>query len=330
MAGSYLVPMELPRLDAALTDAGSATAEVRWVAALALGQEDGPRVGDAVEALARLAADPVEEVRAQALEGLAWHARAGRNSPVATLAEALTDRSDLVRMTAVEAVELFADDPVAEVARMLDDEAPGVRIAAARVLADLGAGADRLTPLLDDADRVVRREAGVALARLGDTRGIGPATEALRGGDPEAVEAALALGRLGSTAAVPALRQAIGGWLRPAELKAAAAAALVLCSDPEGLEAIGRLLGALRGSTRMAALSVLARLPVPGVASRVGALLDRGGSLEASSALRALVALGEVDRRAALTEISRRRGALTGELAEELEEALAALGGTER
>jgi len=327
MTGSYLVPMELPRLEAALRDANSATAEVRWVAALALGQEDGPRSGDAIAALALLAEDPVEEVRAQAVEGLAGQARAGHDVPLRALESALEDGADLVRMAGLDAVELFADDPAAAVLRLLDDGAPGVRIAAARMLADLRseAAADRLAGVLRDPDEVVRLEAALALVQLGDPRGEQLAIEALGGDEAAATSAAFALGSLGRSEAVPALRGLAGGWLVSAALKAAAAAALARCDETEGLEAIRRMLSSRRGSIRMAALVALARLPVRGAAARVGELLDQDRPLEVSSALRTLVALGEVDPRAARAEIERRRAAFTGELADEADEALAAL-----
>lgn len=327
MAGSYLVPMDLPHLDAALRDTGSTTAEVRWVAALALGQEDGGRAGEAIDALERLAGDSVEEVRAQAIEGLALHARSGRGVSKRVMASSLDDGSDLVRMTGLEAVELFADDAGAEAARLLGDRAPGVRIAAARMLADLGAEAqvERLAALLGDTDALVRLEGALALARLGDSRGERLAVEALSGDEQSAMAAALALGRLGSSSAIEGLRRVTGGWLVSASLKATAAAALTRCGDPTGVEIIGKMLGSVRGSTRMAALVALARLPVRAAAPRVGELIGNGRPLEASSALRTLVALGEVDLQAARTEIERRRTGLEGELADEAAEALAAL-----
>jgi HEAT repeat protein len=328
MAGSYLVPMELPHLDAALRDVGSETAEVRWVAALALAREDGERRAEAVDALAGLSADPVEEVRAQAIEGLAEQARSGQGVPVETLHEALTDDSDLVRMTALEAAELFADDPSSVARRMLDDPQPGVRVSAARLLADRGAtdAAEQLAAVLRDADDVVRFEAALALARIGDDRGEQLVIAALDRDEPQAIEAVLALGALGSSRAVPALEEAGSGWLKSAELKALVGCALVRCGERAGLDTLARLLTAVRGSTRMAALRALARLPVVGIAPRIGEVLDRDRELEASSAMRALVAHREVDRAAALGELEARRGRFWGELAFELDDAVAAFG----
>ncbi|MBW2277469.1 MAG: HEAT repeat domain-containing protein [Deltaproteobacteria bacterium] len=332
MAGSFLVPMDLPHLDAAIRDVDSATAEVRWVAALALAQEDGARAGEAIEALERLAEDPVEEVRAQAIEGLAGQLRSGRDARMDVLAAALDDGSDLVRMTGLEAVELFADDPVGRVSALLDDDAPCVRIAAARMLAELAAESevDRLARLLGDADGVVRREVALALARLGDSRGEQLAIEALDDDDASAIAAAMALGMLASPGSVEALERAAGGWFVSAALKGATAAALTRCGDPAGLEIISAMLESVRGSTRMAALMAVAGLPVRGAAARIGALLGKGRSLETSSALRTLVALGEVDRDAAVAEIERHRQGLDGELATEAAEALVALAETPR
>jgi len=332
MAGSYLVPMDLPHLDAAIRDVGSATAEVRWVAALALAQEDGARVAEAIDALVRLAEDPVEEVRAQAIEGLAGHARSGRDAPTGLLSAALDDGSDLVRMTAIESIELCADDPVERAAGLLEDEAPGVRIAAARILAELAAvtAVDRLVLLLGDGDPIVRREGALALARLGDARGEQLAIEALEEDEATAIAAATALGRLASSGSTEALGRAARGWFASAAMKGVAAAALARCGDPTGLEIISGMLGSLRGSTRMAALVALARLPVRGASARVGELVGKGSPLEVSSAISTLVALGEVERDAAAAEIGRRSQGLVGELAEEAREALVALEETDR
>jgi HEAT repeat protein len=327
MAGSYLVPMDLPHLDAALRDTGSATAEVRWVAALALAQTEGPRAEEAVGALQRLVEDPVEEVRAQAVEGLAGHARSGRRIQRALVAAALEDASDLVRMTGIEAIDVFTEEPVAVLAPMLEDTAPGVRIAAVGMLAELGAEGEveRVALLLGDPDEVVRREAAMALARLGDSRGRELSIEALGADENIAIPAALALGALGDARAVEALRRAAEGWFKSAALRGVAAAALVRSGDPAGLEIIGRMLRSMRGATRMAALVALARLPIRGIAPRVGELIAPGRPLEASSALRTLVALAEVDRDAARAEIARRKGQLGRELEAEIAEALESL-----
>jgi HEAT repeat protein len=329
MAGSYLVPMELPHLDAALRDVDSATAEVRWVACLALAGAEGSRVDEAIAALERTIDDQVEEVRAQALEGLVDHARYGRGVDLDVLRGALADESDLVRMTALEAGDLFLDDPAAEAIRMLDDDAPGVRVTAAQLLGEWRA-ASAVEPLvrsLADQDRVVRVEVALALVRLGDDRGEPLVVESLGGDEQQAIAAALALGELGSAGAAPALRAAASGWLKSAGMKGVAGAALARCGDATGLEILGRMLASVRGSTRQAALGAIARLPVPGIAPRVAALIDRGGAQQASSAIRTLIAVAEVDRPAALRELEQRRGVLAGELAAELEEALAALAG---
>jgi HEAT repeats len=170
------------------------TAEVRLVAARALGRIGAPRAaGPLVTALGE-GRVPVQ-VAAQAL--LRIGAPAGP-----ALTAALDSPSPLVRVTAVEilgrvgAVGAFAqlgerlqhdDVPVRARAatavgrlglpRALEvlvrataaDQAPTVRVAAVRALGELGApgAVEHLTPLLGDADPSVAGEAGPALAALG-------------------------------------------------------------------------------------------------------------------------------------------------------------------
>lgn len=325
MTAGYLVPMELPNLDAALRDTASETAEVRWVAALALAGAEGGRRGEALRALERLCGDPVEEVRAQALEGLAEQLRAGADAPRALVLAGLDDAAAAVRCAALDAADVFLDEAPAAAIRGLADREPAVRAVAARLAGELGdaAAARRLVPLLEDQDRVVRDEAALALVRIGDERGEHRVRALLEGNEIQAVEAAQALGELGRPASSAALARVATAWLSSPELKALAAAALCRCGDPAGLVILKRVLGSRRENARLAALGALARLPVPGIAAAVGACLERGSELEASAALRTLSTLSTVDRPAAVQELYARKGVLRGALADELAEALA-------
>jgi HEAT repeat protein len=325
---TWTLPSDLPHLDAALRDAGAGSATARWVAALALSREDGPRRGEAVAALAGLAADPVEEVRSQAIEGLAAQARSGDEPLLDAVRRALRDPSPMVRCSALEALAAVDGSPSDDIVPLLSDPSSAVRATAARALGDLeGDGlADLLAPLLGDGDPVVCEEAALALCRLGDPRGADGALGALARGGADAPEVAVALGRLRGARAAPALRALAGKWLAPDPLRAAAAAALVRCGDAGGRAVLVRMLGGTRSATRLAALGALARLPVDGLAPATGALLDGRSVIEASAAIGTLAALAGVDRDAAAAELERRRGRLSPDLDEELAEALAAIG----
>jgi HEAT repeat protein len=325
---TWTLPLELPHLDAALKDAGGGSAPARWVAALALSREDGPRRGEAIEALARLAGDPVEEVRSQAIEGLAAQAGGAVDVPREVFHRGLADPSPVVRCSAVEALATMAGSPLPRIAPLLRDGSSAVRATAARAVGDLGDGGhgEALALLLEDEDPVVREEASLALCRLGDPRGEELALRLLRDGGGPATEAAFALGELGGSRSAADLRAAAGGWLRPVALRAAAAAALVRCGDGGGCAVLARMLGGARNSTRLAALGALARLPVDGLAPAVGLLLDGRSALEASAAIGTLIALAAVERDAAVAELDRRRRRLPPDLAGEISEALEAIG----
>ncbi len=326
---TWILPSDLPHLDAALRDAGSDSAAARWVAALALSREDGPRLAEAASALARLAADPVEEVRSQALEGLLALAAPGYEPPVDIFRAALADPSPLVRCSALEAVAALVERPLAEIAPLLRDPSPAVRATAARAAGDIEGReqGDALATMLGDADPVVREEAALALCRVGDPRGEDGAIKALAGGGNAVIEAALALGRLGGSRSAAALRSLAGKWLAAASSRAAAATALVRCGDGGGRTVLARMLGGTRSATRLAALGALARLPVDGMAPAVGALLDGRSAIEASAATSTLTALAAADRDAAVAELERRRGRLPADLDAEIAEALAEIDG---
>ena len=322
MSAGYTIPMKLPHLEAALCDCGSASAEVRWVAAIALGAQDVGGRGEAVKALEALCNDGVQEVRTQAIEGLAEQVRAGAEISSRRILEGLKDDSDMVRCAAVANLDLFFDDASARVSRMLADTQPSVRATAVRMLADLRAAEylENLAPLLNDDDDVVREEAAFSMVLLGDIRGRDRVIEMLRGGLPMAIRSARALADLGDHAAAPALKEVVSGWLIDPDLKSVAAAALVRCGNEEGRSIIEKMLSSRRESVRMAVLQTLVGAPVTGLAGTVADIVLRASPMEASAAIRALVSLGSVERDPVDRAFQFLEGKLDPELAEELEE----------
>ncbi len=322
MSSGYTIPMKLPYLEAALCDCGSASAEVRWVAAIALGAQDVEGREEAVKALEVLCEDGVQEVRAQAIEGLAEQVRAGAEISSQRIMEGLKDDSDMVRCAAVANLDLFFDDAAASASRMLADPLPSVRATAVRMLADLRAAEhlENLVPLLNDDDDVVREEAAFSMVLLGDARGRDRVIDLLSAGLPVAIRSAQALADLGDHAAATALKAVVSGWLIDPTLKSVAAAAMVCCGNEEGRSIIEKMLSSRRESVRMAVLQTLVGTPVTGLSGTVANIVLRASPMEASAAIAALVSLGSVDRDLVDRAFQSLEGKLDPELAEELQE----------
>ncbi len=322
MSSGYTVPMKLPHLEAALRDCGSASAEVRWVAAMALGVQDVGGRGESVKALEALCDDEVQEVRAQAIEGLAEQVRAGAEISSRRILEGLKDDSDMVRCAAVANLDLFMDDAAARASQMLADSQPSVRATAARMLADLRAGEylENLARLLNDDDDVVSEEVAFSMVILGDVRGRDRVIDMLREGLPTAIRSAQALAELGDHAAVSALKEVVSGWLIDPELKSVAAAALVRCGSEEGRNVLGKMLSSRRETVRMAALQALVGTPVTGMADAVADIVLRSSSMEASAAISALLSLWTVESNQVERAFQSLEGKLDSDLAGELEE----------
>lgn len=320
----FSVPMQLPRRKAALRDCLSNDAEVRWVAAQALGGVTEGDMAEVVEALFRLLGDPVEEVRAQALIGLAEQSRAGADVSNASMMMAFEDESIAVKTAALDCLDVMPNDVLSLVGEMLKDEYPAVRAAAATALGEVGAEvhADAIARLLSDEDTVTCECSAVALARLGDSRGASVLVKMLNQGGGEAVEAALLLGMLGDSANVTPLKECGGGWFSTSALRATCAVARVNCGDILARQEISKMLRAFRWSQRLAALQALATFPVAGVANDVAALIDSGRQTDASSAISVLKLLAEADDKEALIALQKRRNLLEGDLRDEIAEAL--------
>ncbi len=121
---SFVMPLTTPNVEAALRDATAGSPEARWVAAQALGGVVDENRNKAVDALYGLLSDPFEEVRAQALEGLAEQMRAGASIAVETLLGALDDPSGAVRCAAIDAAAQIPVDSTERIGELLSDSEP--------------------------------------------------------------------------------------------------------------------------------------------------------------------------------------------------------------
>jgi HEAT repeat protein len=324
---SFVMPLTTPHVAAALRDAVNGSPEARWVAAQALGSVSGKNRNKAIEALYQLQEDPVEEVRTQALEGLAEQMRAGTHIAVERFLGALDDPSSEVRCAAIDATAQIPGDFTARISSLLTDMDPSVRAVAAAVLGELQAVAcaDQLAHLLEDTVGFVQAKTAIALAEMGDGRGVAVLLSLLESSSDKAYDAVLALGNLGDDKVSPHLEKLASRLLLSQPLKAAAATAMVRCQATRGRDLLNAMMRSRFRGTRMAALGALARMPVTGMAPSVARLLDKNNPVEVSSAIQTLCALSkEEDGDACREALEDRRGRLiTDELNEELNEAIA-------
>jgi HEAT repeat protein len=323
---SFVMPLTTPHINAALRDAKNGSPEARWVAAQALGSVGDADRNKAIETLYGLLGDPVEEVRAQALEGLAEQMRAGAKIAGENLLKALGDPSGAVRCAAIDAAAQIPGDFTEQIALLLTDEDPSVRAVAATVLGELQApnSSDHIASLLEDSVGFVKTKAAMALAALGDSRGTPVLLSLLEEDADTAYDAILALGHLGNDTLSPQFEKLTSRFFVSAPLKAVAAAAMVRCNAPRGKEILDSMMTSRFRSTRMAVLATLSRMPITGMAASVGHLMDKNNPVEASSSIQTLSALNRVDADACRKEMERRLGKLrTKELNDELSEAIA-------
>jgi HEAT repeat protein len=274
---SILLPPQMPTTAAALDDAVHGSPDSRWIAACALGRESGELQAAAVHALEQLLKDRFEEIRAQALEGICEQVRSGFSVRDEIILEALGDSSPAVRCAAVDSALTVLGDPGPVLLPLSNDPDPSVRITLARAIGELPkeVGLTSLRALLDDRSELVRLEAAVALAGLGDSAGESILLDVLRDRGDDACEAARALGILGSERAMPILETLANRLFGPADLKALSKAALYRCSTgTKGKPLIEGALRARNADAKMVMLTALSRLPTSGLADEVGALLS--------------------------------------------------------
>ena len=324
---SFVMPLTTPRVDAALRDAANGSPDARWVAAQALGSVSGENRSKAIEALYRLREDPVEEVRTQAIEGLSEQMRSGAPIAIEELIGALDDPSSEVRCAAIDAVAQIPGDFTKRIATLLTDNDPSVRAVTASVLGELQAvhSSDQLAQLLEDTIGFVQTKAAIALADMGDGRGVAVLVSLLESGSENAYDAVLALGNLGDETVSPHLEKLASRVFLSQALKAATAVALVRCNATRGRAILHAMITSRFRGTRMVVLGALARMPIAGMVASVACLLDKKNPVEVSSAIQTLCALSiEDDADGCRDALKDRRDRLvTDDLNNELNEAIA-------
>jgi HEAT repeat protein len=277
---SLFLPPLRPKLEAAIRDVASKDPRSRGAAAEALGDAKDDDRSRARDALMTLASDTEADVRFAALAGLG---RIGDGAALEAVLSRFDDEHPMVREVAVIAaaqlrdaralprirralhdahaqvrfqavislVELEGEDARVALFPALADDDAHVRANAAAALATLdadGPTADRLAKLLRDPEANVRLEAALALAKYRDARA---AKELARHLDHDrAFEAIEAIAALGARDRADDLAKVARAFLKPLELKAAAAAALARLGDPRGAAVLRDIVRAFRSDGR--------------------------------------------------------------------------------
>jgi len=312
--------MDIPNFKAAIRDADSGSGEARLVASIALGRVRDRNQPQAIEALGRLSRDPLEEVRAQALEGIAEQMRGEAHIPQTLIDQGLSDPSPRVRSVAVQNLILKGPGKAPLLIPMLEDPDPSVRATICQILGDTGpeGAAFHLARRLDDPVPFVTEEAALALAELGDERGESILLKLLDRGHQQAIDAAYALGRIGKNTACSQLRQIVQKTFVSTDLRAMAAAALLSCGGADGRPVLEKLLKSRRSYTKHVVLCTLARLPVSNMASSVAELLNHSKPDIISAAIETLYILARLDKEEVIELLESKRTVLKGELGAEL------------
>ncbi len=302
---SLFLPPLRPNLEAALRDVTSTNVRARSAAAEALGDAREGERDRARAALEKLASDAEPEIRVMALAGLGrigdpaaldavlprFDDEIGTVREVAVIAaaqlrdpralprirRAMADERPEVRFQAVISLaELEGEDArVALFAALVDDDAH-VRANAAIALATLEADeptADRLAKLLKDPDATVRLEVALALAKHGDARAAKELGRHLD--DDRAFEAIEAIAALGARDRADDLAKVARAFLKPLEVKAAAAAALARLGDPRGVAVLRDIARAFRSDGRTYVAEAIGMLGLVELTDELVALAER-------------------------------------------------------
>jgi HEAT repeat protein len=203
--------------------------------------------------------DDAAQLRSACATALGRLAPAGASEKLARL---LADPADEVRVAALEALRHLAAQEPAELAllcaALAQSPSPERRRDAALLLARLSDG-ERLSLLAKDEDACVRAAAVASLARVGLPQAVGHLVMALVDEEPEVrVASALALGEIGGPEVLEPLLLALNDsdpWVQTASLKGLAA-----LGDPRALPGVSALLNGARGPVMIAGLSTLATL----------------------------------------------------------------------
>ncbi|MCA9536387.1 MAG: HEAT repeat domain-containing protein, partial [Myxococcales bacterium] len=211
----------------------------------------------------------------------------------AVLSDAIAQQDPPLQIAGLEALAQRAVRSAGAVdaaLRALSDASEAVRATAAAALAAFEArsATDALAARLTDVPRV-RASAALALADLGDTRGVPALIEELGRGSFEAAEA---LGTLGADAAREPLAASAGRLFTPLLTKAAAGAALIRLGDPRGEDALRSVLRAFRPDGRPYAVTQVMQLKLAALRPELEALVKRPRGVDLDLLRDALLALG--------------------------------------
>lgn len=144
----------------------------------------------------------------------------------------------------------------------LEDKSPGVRLASAEALWEIGdkRTVEPLNKALGDEDSKIRTEAARALGEIGGKQAVEPLIKAL--GDKSSVvrqHVARALGKIGDKQAVEPLIEALKGKFE-AKLRIEAAKALGVIGDPRAVEALEKALEDEENKVRKKAKTALNKI----------------------------------------------------------------------
>ena len=251
-------PEAVPALAAAVKDADPS---VREAAVTALGYTGSDK---AVPSLTEAITSDDLNLRAVAVPAFARLGKPG----IDALSEVCKHSQWQVRRAAVDSLGMMAlPEVVPTLNRMVPDQEPRVRVAAAMAIAKVGPAAkSSITPLvngLGDANDEVRESSAIALARIapGNDTAIPAIVKALREGDARTkAGASMAIARLGPLA--PAAVDPLISALKDADQSVVTTARLALVKL--GYEAVPGLVKALRGD------DVESRVLVMGVLGQIG------------------------------------------------------------
>lgn len=150
-----------------------------------------------------------------------------------------------------------------------------------------------LAVALNDVEVSVRFEAARGMALLHHASGVEVLTQALQLADYR-FAAAEALQELGSADALPALRDAMKGWLLPAFDRTRIAGALASFGDEAGIAHLFKRAGKRWSVDRAMAVVLLGEVKAPGAKARLLELVHNKKDSCRGAAARALGALGDV------------------------------------
>jgi HEAT repeat protein len=335
---AWPLPQLAPNFEAALRDVGAQRPEARMAAAERLGHASDDERERALEGLLDLTGDGHPDVRATALTALGMlgdargleqvlahlddavpavreyaalaAAQIGGEQALEALRQALRHDTPQVRFQAVAAVaELAPEQAARDVLPLFADPDAEVRGNAVAALASLEQPhlSGHLAGMLEDSAFAVRLEAALGLAAIDDHRGERVLVEALvlR---MRVHEVALALGLSNSRSAREPLARLAQSFLAPADVRAAASAALLRLGDERGAAGLRRVLRAFRSGARSYAVELAGQAGALSLVPELLRFIDRPRGVDPLTLVGALAGLasGSPDAKKGLERLAAR------------------------